>query len=326
MSRPLRIEYPDAWYHVMNRGRRREEVFRGRQDYARFLEVLKETATLYKLRVAAYCLMPNHYHLLVQTPEANLSRCLRHIDGVYTQRFNRFHGTDGPLFRGRYKAILVEKDSYLLPLVRYIHHNPARAGVTRKWESYEWSSHRHYISGIEKENWIYKGFILSLFPGAKEDRIKAYRRYAALEDDKNVVKVLENKKWPSILGSEKFIRWIRERFFSDKLNDEVPQSKELAPGPDLILKTVESFYGIERKEFLRSRRGVLNEPRNVAIYLLRRLRGDSLKQIGENFRMNKYSSVSSVIERVKREMAEDRKLQGRIKKLIVQLEKSQEQT
>ncbi|MEW6186019.1 MAG: transposase [Thermodesulfobacteriota bacterium] len=111
MSRPLRIEYPGAWYHVMNRGRRKEEVFHGKNDYAQFIDILKESAQLWKLRIVAYCLMPNHYHLLLQTPEANLSRCLRHIDGVYTQSYNRSHGTDGPLFRGRYKSILVDADS-----------------------------------------------------------------------------------------------------------------------------------------------------------------------------------------------------------------------
>jgi REP-associated tyrosine transposase len=111
MSRPLRIEYPDAWYHVMNRDRRREKIFKDRKDYGRFVEILKETAGLWKLRLAAYCLMPNHYHLLVQTPGANLSRCLQHIDGVYTRRFNRFHGSDGPLFQGRYNTILVDGES-----------------------------------------------------------------------------------------------------------------------------------------------------------------------------------------------------------------------
>jgi REP-associated tyrosine transposase len=91
MSRSLRIEYPNAWYHVMNRGSRREKIYKDREDYSRFVEILKDTTGLWKLRLAAYCLMPNHYHLLVQTPGANLSRCLLHIDGVYTQRVNRFH-------------------------------------------------------------------------------------------------------------------------------------------------------------------------------------------------------------------------------------------
>ncbi|MBA4366374.1 MAG: hypothetical protein C0403_01905 [Desulfobacterium sp.] len=89
MSRPLHIEYPNAWYHVMNRGRRGEPVFESKDDYARFIEILHEAIQLFALRVSAFCLMPNHYHLLVQTPDANLSRCMRHINGVYTQSYNR---------------------------------------------------------------------------------------------------------------------------------------------------------------------------------------------------------------------------------------------
>ena len=95
MSKPLRIEYPDAWYHVMNRGRRGDPVFQVREDYLSFIELLKETGDMWNLRVGAYCLIPNHYHLLIQTPNANLSRCMRHINGVYTQRFNRNHHFDG---------------------------------------------------------------------------------------------------------------------------------------------------------------------------------------------------------------------------------------
>ena len=113
MARPLRIEYPDAWYHVMNRGRRAETIFSDDKDYLAFTELLKETSEMWNIRVAAYCLMPNHYHILVQTPEANLSRSMRHLNGVYTQRYNSRHRCDGRLFRGRYKSILIDTDSTL---------------------------------------------------------------------------------------------------------------------------------------------------------------------------------------------------------------------
>ena len=131
MSRPLRIQYPDAWYHVMNRGRRGESVFLEKQDYSMFVELLKEVVDMYKVRVAAYALIPNHYHLLIQTPGGDLARCMRHLNGIYTQRFNRAHHCDGQLFGGRYKSILVDADSYLLELVRYIHRNPLEAGLER---------------------------------------------------------------------------------------------------------------------------------------------------------------------------------------------------
>ena len=129
MTRPLRIQYPDAWYHVMNRGRRGENVFEIKEDYWSFIELLEKLSEIFTVRIAAYCLMSNHYHLLVHTPEANLSRSMRHLNGVYTQSYNKRHGCDGQLFRGRYKSILVESDSYALELVRYIHRNPLEAGL-----------------------------------------------------------------------------------------------------------------------------------------------------------------------------------------------------
>lgn len=127
MSRPLRIEVPDAWYHVMNRGLRRQPVFSDVEDYQIFLETLRESCERFGVSLGAYCLMPNHYHLLVHTPNANLSRFMRHVNGVYTQRFNRKNSKDGPLFRGRYRALVVDADEYLLQLVRYIHLNPVKA-------------------------------------------------------------------------------------------------------------------------------------------------------------------------------------------------------
>ncbi len=326
MSRPLRIEYPDAWYYVMNRGRPREEVFTGPKDYRQFIEVINETAGIWKLRVAAYGLMPNHYHLLVQTPHGNLSRCLRHIDGVYTQRFNRAHGTNGPLFRGRYKSILVEADSYLLPLVRYIHRNPLRAGLAKTMARYPWSSHKDYLSSAEMNRWFNKAFVLSMFSGKKQERLRDYRRFVSLKDEEEIIEILGRKKWPSVLGSRDFIYRIKERFYSGQTDNEVQRSKALAPKVKQIQEAIEKFYRISRKALMSSQRGVFNEPRNMAIYLTRQLRGDSLNQIGLDFRMNNYSSASSAIERTKRLMAEDRKLRTKAKKLFFQLSKSQKQT
>jgi REP-associated tyrosine transposase len=159
MSRPLRIEYPDAWYHVMNRGRRAEDIYSDAQDYIMFTELLKETSEMWNIRVAAYCLMPNHYHMLVQTPEVNLSRSMRHLNGAYTQRYNRRHQCDGQLFRGRYKSIIVGTDSYLLQVVRYIHRNPLRAELLDNIDGYKWSSHKGYTS-IAKNG---TGFIRIIF-------------------------------------------------------------------------------------------------------------------------------------------------------------------
>ncbi len=160
MTRPLRIQYPGAWYHIMNRGRRREDIFSTDQDYITFIEVLKEAISLWNINIVAYCLMPNHYHLLLHTPEGNLSRCMRHINGVYTQRYNSKNRYDGQLFRGRYKSILLDSDNYITELVRYIHRNPLRAGMVDRLDDYVWSSHNGYISKSSKWNWLNKEVFL----------------------------------------------------------------------------------------------------------------------------------------------------------------------
>ncbi|MCL0074732.1 transposase [Thermodesulfovibrionales bacterium] len=120
----------------MNRGRRREDIFLSPADYGVFIEVLRETVESWNLKVAAYCLMSNHYHLLVHTPDGNISRCMRHLNGIYTQRFNRCHKKEDQLFRGRYKAVLVDADSHLLEVLRYLHNNPLRAGISHELNDY----------------------------------------------------------------------------------------------------------------------------------------------------------------------------------------------
>jgi putative transposase len=310
----------------MNRGRRGEPVFQSRLDYSSFVDLLKETSEAWNVRVAAYCLIPNHYHLLLQTPEANISRCMRHIDGVYTQRFNRKHGHDGPLFRGRYKAIIVDADTYLLELVRYIHRNPVRAGLTKRLDAYPWSSHKGYLSRAKRWEWLHKDYVLAMLATRKADRLRLYREFVSMGDGEEILEVFSRKKWPWVLGSEGFVNAVKERFFARKVDEEVPESRELAPEVDEIKRAVCEFYGVAEAELFVSRRGSFNEARNVAVYLARRLRRDRLKEIGEAFQMNTYSSVSSVIERVKAAFTADKRLKRRVERISRIIAKSQKQT
>jgi putative transposase len=312
MSRPLRIEYEGAWYHVMNRGRRSDRIFEDRNDYLMFIDVLKEAAELWDLRIAAYCMMCNHYHVLIHTPQGNLSRCMRHINGVYTQRFNRRKGVDGQLFRGRFKSIVVDGDAYLLELVRYIHRNPVRAGVEDHVETYPWSSHRGYLSSAKKWDWLHKNFILSLLSNEKAARLKAYTQFIEREDSEEITHVLERRKWPIFLGDETFGRWLKGTFFEQKNDPQIPESKLLSPDLETIKKTVCSYYGVEVSELLKSRRGTFNEPRSVAIYLTRMLRRDGLRDISSEFGLRGYSSASSVVEGMKKKIQKKRQLRKRV--------------
>ena len=313
MSRPLRIEFPDAWYHVMNRGRRAEKIFIDATDYQVFVDLLKETAETWNIKIAAYCLISNHYHILLTTPEANISRSMRHLNGVYTQRFNRRHRVDGPLFRGRYKSIVVGADPYLLQLVRYIHKNPVKAGLVEKPEQYPWSSHRGYLSVAGKWDWLYKDFILSILTPKKQDWLKRYKTFMSMEDVQGVDQIVDKKKWPAMIGTDEFINWIKGKYYSSRTVEDVPEARQLIPEQAKIIESVCRYYGIDGRELYKSQRGIVNEPKNVCIYLMRRLRRDRLKQIGEQFQMEKYSSVSSVIERMKKELKKDRNLKERIK-------------
>lgn len=255
MSRPLGIEYAGAWYHVMNRGRRAENIFAGKGDYHGFVELLKESSEMWNVPIAAYCLMGNHYDMLIQTPDANLSRFMRHVNGVYTQRFNRFHRCDGQLFRGRYKCILVDEDAYLLQLVRYIHRNPLEASLVDKLDRYEWSSHKGYISRAKKWDWLYKDFVLSLLTTDKRQQRRAYRQFVVKENDEEIVHVFQGRRLPWLLGSDGFIDWVKDRFFKEKHHKDVLDSRRLSPERENIKEAVCSVYQVSRDDLLKSRRG-----------------------------------------------------------------------
>ena len=323
MSRPLRIDYPNAWHHVMNRARRGQDLFVDKADYQQFIDLLQEITDLFNINVAAYCLMPTHYHLMLQTPDANLSRCMRHLNGIYTQRYNFSHSCDGTLFRGRYKSILVDADNYVLQLVRYIHRNPLKAGLVKRLDQYVWSSHKGYLSKAKKWNWIYKHFVLDMLTTQINSQIQIYKQFMAQEQDENLVRVLDGKNPPSMLGSDKFISWIKDLFFKKKKDKEVPASKELAPDLDTIISEVSRYYKVRLSKLKAVRRGMENEPRDVAIYLIRSMRSEPLMRVGANFGLNQYSSVSSAVTRVKAKLQKDRKFKDRLEHIESNILKGQ---
>ena len=310
----------------MNRGRRGEEIYTERNDYRLFIELLKESAEFFNIKIAAYCLMPNHYHLLLQTPDGNLSRCMRQINGIYTQRFNRIHKYDDQLFRGRYKSILIEVDSYLLELLRYIHRNPIRGGLSNDLNDYEWSSHHGYLSDAKRWEWLYKEFPLSLFDKDLKKSWGAYIKYMAEDGMEEISLIFQKKKLPSILGKEDFIYWVKNRFFEKKVHIEVPDSRLLAPDKERIQEVICSTYGITREELTKSKRGTFNEPRGVAIYLTRMIRSDGLIDICKDYNLKKYSSASTIIENVKKKLLKDKKFHNRVNELSKKLIKSQPET
>lgn len=323
MSRPLRIEFPGAWYHVMNRGRRSEAIFSDKEDYSGFLDLLIEISEIWNVNIAAYCLMSNHYHVLLQTPDGNISRSMRHLNGLYTQRFNRRHGFDGQLFRGRYKSIIVCNDSHLLQLVRYIHKNPVKAGMVKEMKDYEWSSYKGYLSYSKKWKWLHKDYIFSMITPKKKGRLKPFIEFMQDDDSQEVTNLFSKKNLPSIFGPESFITKIKEKYYFSKTDYEVPESKSLAPSSDNIISAICRYYNVSFNELLVTRRGVFNKPRNVTIYLLRNIRGDNLNDIKNIFQINAYSTVSSIIQTVSKLIKSSRKFRKQVEEIKNNITKGQ---
>ncbi len=182
---------------------------------------------------------------------------MRHINGAFTQRYNRKHSLDGQLFRGKYKAIVVAEESYLLQLVRYIHRNPIRAGMVDKAERYEWSSHEGYLSSAEKWDSLHKQFILSMLTKNRQERAKRYRAFLGEAEDDTLLRILSLKKLPSILGDNQFVDQLKGRFFEQKWHIEVPESKRLAPDIALIKGAICKHYGIEEASAIPNKKGCL---------------------------------------------------------------------
>lgn len=184
MSRPLRIEFPGAVYHVTSRGNRREPIFEDDADRQKLLNVLSQGMDRFDAQVLAYCLMGNHYHFVLHTRSANLSRLMRHLNGVYTQAYNRRHGKVGHLFQGRFKAILVDRDAYLLEVCRYVELNPVRAGLVPMAGDWPWSSYRAHVDEVPTPDWLdtagLHGYLLGRDAVTAADHQVAARRYAQL--------------------------------------------------------------------------------------------------------------------------------------------------
>ena len=326
MSRPLRIEYPGAWYHVMNRGRRSEKIFFVDADRQAFINVLQEAADLWNLRIAAFCLMSNHYHILLQTPDGNLSRGMRHINGVYTQRFNRRHEKEGQLFRGRYKSVLVEEDNHLLEVMRYIHRNPLNAGIVASLNDYQWSSHTGYLTRATKWSWLKKDDLLAMLTTTKTRQRSTYIDFVTSGESEEIERFYSLKQLPSILGGASFKEMIREKISVLLDHAEIPETKILAFDAGKVISAVCAHYDVSMSELFASRRGQENLPRDVAIYLVRGMCRMTLPQVGKEFDIHNYSTVSSAVQRVKSRIESDEYLGKEVKRIRELATKSQKRT
>jgi len=306
MTRPLRIEYEDAYYHVMNRGRGRKWIFANDGYYEDYLRCLAEAHKRFGIEIHAYCLMGNHYHLLIKTPRGNLSRSMRHIDGVYTQRHNRRKHTDGPLFRGRYKSIVIDASAYLLQVSRYIHRNPIelKTPLVARLKDYRWSSYAAYTNKGEVPDWLNRDSVYGELGSAQR-----YRRYIDFVEQGNDVETrnfYQLKSTPSILGNKFF----KEQAYGQAQSLDLEVDKKGLRQPVAIMKIVHAVaihYKVPLKGILKAKRGKgrKNLPRWVAMKLCQEVGSAKLTDIAKVFQVNHYSTVSQTIGRLNHQLKAD---------------------
>jgi len=323
MPRPLRIQFHDAWYHVMNRGAGRRLIFHSDEHRQLFLELLEEASQKFGLEIHAYCLMDNHYHLLLRTPLGNLSRVMRHINGIYTQRYNNLQKTDGPLFRGRYKAILVEEDSYLLMASRYIHLNPVDAGIVKKAEDYKWSSYNAYIASEKKPDWLITDSIIEQISSRKSlTHISGYKAYVE-STDLNEINTFYSQKYTSpILGSDTFVTKMLSTITDEhKIASSSDVRRAIViPSIEEITREVGEYYQLTKSELLKSRRGQANWPKQVALYICKEKYGYSLVKIANNFPPIGHITVGTAVHKCKQRLLEEPILLHKIEAIIMGIE------
>jgi len=279
MARSLRIEYEGALYHVTSRGNAGEDIFLEDSDRATFLEVLDHVVGRYGWVCHAYCLMTNHYHLLIETPRPNLSKGMRQLNGVYTQAFNRRHGRTGHVLEGRFKAILVEKENHLLELARYVVLNPVRAGMVRSARDWPWSSYRATGGEARVSRFLTVTWVLSQFA---EDPERATREYRRFVKEGRGVEVWDELRHGILLGKDEFVEALRPLLTDQAALRKTPRRKRLPGRPSLATL----FAGVKDKR-----------KRDERIHRAVRSHEYTLKEVGDFLGLY-YSTISMIAKRV----------------------------
>jgi len=280
MARPLRIQFPGALYHVTARGNAKKNIFLNKDDFNDFLTILCKVTKRYHLILHSYCLMHNHYHLLLETPEGNLSQGIRQLNGTYTQHFNKKYQTVGHLFQGRFKSILVEKENYLLELSRYIALNPLRANLVEDPKDWSHSSYPQAIGITKKIPCLFPDWILSQFGPDKKTARKSYQNFVL--SGINTESPLKQVKGQIFLGSEYFLAKMEQLMEQKEQLIEMPRKQRYALRPSL-----DKIFQAKNK-------------REIKIYQASQKYGYTLKEIAEYLGLH-YTTISKIIKKIESE-------------------------
>ena len=322
MARSLRINYPNALYHVTCRGNEQKAIYRDESDYSAFIVCLQKSLETYQAILHSYVLMTNHFHLLVEAPQGNLSAFMRHLNVTYAGYFNRRHHRVGHLYQGRFKAIVVEADTYLLELSRYIHLNPIRI---KKYEGssieerlkilkvYPWSSLMGYVKSSRRESYVTYDRVLGYLGGAEEKRRRVYAGFVEEGAQKGVESPLEKVFGQIILGKETFIQEIKKVFQKKSKNREQPSLAAIhRVAPERVIGEVCRVLHLDEKAICLRRGGW---PRNLLMECLYRYSGLTQREIGERMGGVGYSRVSRARGDLRRLMQKESKIEKAAKQV-----------
>lgn len=317
MARPLRVEYPGAFYHVINRGNSHEKLYNSPRDYIKFLQYLEKAAERFAVTVHTYCLMDSHYHLLLETAEPNLSATMQWLNVSYATYFNHKHNRNGHLFQGRFKAILIDAENYLKHLSRYIHLNPVRAKIIDTPEQYRWSSYSAFMGKQKSPKFLKTDWLLSNFGSNIKKARKNYKEFIEGIDINTVKDPSEQLEGGFILGDIDFVNWVKETFLSKRDDEkEIPQLKKLKPrvAPEIIVDQVSKAFNSEAEK-IRKKGLKRNKAREVAIYLSRDLGGISCSDLGVFFGGVSGALITMMEKRIAEEITRNPRLKHKIEKI-----------
>ncbi len=314
MARQLRIQYPGAVYHITCRGNARQNIYQDNKDRKGFLEILQESQNIYSIKIFSYVLMSNHYHLLIETPKGNISDYMRHLNIRYTSHYNRRHKKVGHLFQGRFKSVLVDKDTYLTMLSRYIHLNPVKVKSMRRMpyeekkkylRKYKWSSLSGYISKRKRQDFIDYDLVLEEYGGNNQEGRKAYSFMIGM-DISGDIDLKSKIVGRSIMGSDDFIEKVLDRHLKkDSDSREQPSFRELQglKTKEEIIRVVEEETGKGLEEIKKAK----GMDRAILMDLLYRAGGLRGTEIGSVLEVD-YSTVSQRRAKLRDRLKKDIKL------------------
>lgn len=317
MASIKRISFAGAWYHVMNRGISRQNIYYRKKDKLHFLNLIGEMSLKYKVEVHAFCLMDNHFHLMVRTPEPNISQAVHFLESAYVNRLNSVLDREGPLFKGRFHAILVDDDNYLTHLSRYIHLNPSKAAMVSKAQYYRWSSYQAYLGLCTANKWLYTETVMAYFDNDRAE----YQDFVETAQNVELDNFYSKKHIPLMLGTEQFRKKVK------RIVDQLPINQQDPAWPflkdrytcDQVCQSVMKVLGVSKAVIFAVNHRVPNVAKLIFMMICREKTGLRNREIADYLNIKSASSVPSAVARMKVLLSENDELSNKLDLCLTEL-------